>query len=226
VGCAVILILSESLAAWDWTDTEFLQHAQACAKRGPGVCVVFALREDVKIYSAPNPAAKVVATFPHWDGLLLDPSTNVADWVKVRSFPVGPAEKRINIGWAWVRRSDVALYSDYRKVVRCWPIKTVHLAIGDTVNSYSFELSGGVTETLQSGKITKGHVYLAGSLIAIRDVMQGHPMGFWGRYVASRQTIENGDQADITGDEITAVINFKAEELVGCTNFPLLQRNE
>jgi hypothetical protein len=78
---------------------------------------------------------------------------------------------------AWVRRRDVVFGDDYRKVIGCWPVKSVVYVGGDYAVEVTFKLDGSasVKEWGDEDRINKkpphhAHVYMARNIVAIEAI--------------------------------------------------------
>lgn len=125
---------------------------------------------------------------------------------------------------AWVRRRDVVLPSDFKKVRGCWPVKSVVYVGGDYAAEVTFNMDGsarvkewGDEEWINKQPAHKAHVYMARNIVAISAVKKGGPGFFTSGYRPDeRRLYPEGAPAD--EQEL-----FPEDVLKDCPTVPLLE---
>ena len=86
---------------------------------------------------------------------------------------------------AWIRRRDVSLWQDEKKVVRCWPIKTVTFVGGDYSAVFTFNVDGsasvkewGDEAWINKKPPSKAHVYKSNNLVYVRGKSTYFVLGY------------------------------------------------
>jgi len=104
---------------------------------------------------------------------------------------------------AWIRRRDVVIGGDYKKVVGCWPVKSVVYVGGDYAAEVTFKLDGSASvkewggEQINKQSPHQAHVYMARNIVAIEAVKKSGPVLFTSGYrPAERQLYPEGVPAE------------------------------
>jgi len=198
----------------DWTDAERQAYEHRCTVNNEWICSVLAARPGVQLYAQPRNDAKIIGEFPYWGAsFVLDPDQKkVEGWVKVRQrYRLQKMNSPAPIFWSWVRRADVILREDYRRVVGCWPIKEVMYTLGDVSTILSFKTDGSVR--VHGQQVGYDHLYLGGnSVVGVGGA--GARFDFEKRSLALPKEALEG--------LLESEKHFTAQELAGCKEFPTL----
>lgn len=96
-------------------------------KYGQPACLAYARRSGAAIYSEPHVQSRILERSEYGAIiLLLEPaqSVNKKEWIRTSVLILYEenGEKKSNKYFGYVQRSDVVLYSDFRRIVGCWPL--------------------------------------------------------------------------------------------------------
>jgi len=185
--------------------------------------------DDATLHAAPDADSPSVWSVPWVQNLLVDSrrmSEAPADWIPIK----GTDGKKTARGKgarpdAWIRRRDVVIGEDYKKVVGCWPVKSVVYVGGDYTAEVTFKLDGsaivkewGDEEWINKQSPHQAHVYMARNIVAIEAVKKNGPAFFTsGYHPAERQLYPEGVRAE--KQEL-----FPDTMLKGCESVPLLAK--
>jgi hypothetical protein len=114
---------------------------------------------------------------------------------------------------------------DYKKVIGCWPVKSVVFVAGDYAAEVTFKTDGsalvkqwGDEEWINKQPAHRAHVYRARNIVAIEAVKKNAPAFFTSGYrPAERRLYPEGAAAD--EQEL-----FSEAMLKNCPSIPLLAR--
>jgi len=124
-------------------------------------------------------------------------------WISIKK--IGKVKgRKDDIPEGWVRRRDVVIPGDYKKVIGCWPVKSVVYVGGDYAAEVTFEMDGsarvkewGDEEWINQQPAHQAHVYMARNIVAISAVKRGGPGFFTSGYrPAERKLYPEGAPAD------------------------------
>lgn len=144
-------------------------------------------------------------------------------WIPIKALGHVKGRKD-DIPEGWVRRRDVVIPGDYKKVIGCWPVKSVVYVGGDYAAEVTFKMDGsarvkewGDEEWINKQPPHKPHVYMARNIVAISAVKKGGPGFFTSGYrPAERKLCREGAPAD--EQEL-----FPEALLKDCPSVPLLE---
>ena len=187
---------------------------------GKGI-YVYAATDDVAAYPTPNDGSSPVNHMRWFQSIPIDNSllsSTPEGWLPIKEDHGKPA--------SWVRRRDVVIGDQMRKVVACWPIKLIHLSFGDYAGEFVFDKTG-------SGKVVYelGHTYpdsQARRYSRIQVYMEGNVVQFVRLNTATNDIIEPaGYRAETQrlypwGAPAEKQVNFPASDLKGCASIPVL----
>src|SRR6266540_6469004 len=116
-----LLLNGGVLAADEATEAALAAHAQCTIDYGPRSCTGFVLDPDLQVLSKPHRGATPVGNHkyrpPAWIAVVEPtPQPETLDWIKVQTLT---RPDRAVLGW--VRREQVLLATDFRRVIGCWP---------------------------------------------------------------------------------------------------------
>jgi hypothetical protein len=105
--------------------------ALVCERQfGDGACTAYSRRTGVKVCSAPSSQSQVLELVQYGSGIaLLDPASKTSTEAWLRTYALvlykekGEDKGRKFVGY--VRRADVLLDTDLRRVTGCWPVKYI-----------------------------------------------------------------------------------------------------
>ena len=176
--------------------------------------------DHAPFYAAPKPNANRVSSLAWVNSLLVDASRMQhapAGWI-----PIKLLYKNATKGW--VRRSDVVLPVDYKKVTGCWPIKSVTFVAGDYAAEVTFQLDGsalikewGDEESINKAPPHKAHVYMARNIVSIDDIKGKAGFFTSGYRPDQRQLYPEGAPADKQEQ-------FPESMLTNCPSIPVLKQ--
>lgn len=183
--------------------------------------VVLVAVDSTPLYPIPD-ATSAPAKSVSWMGLL----TVDERWMSKAPhgwIPIKEVGKRRSKPYGWVRRRDVVIPGDYKKVTGCWPVKFVAYVGGDYAAEVTFKTDGsawvkewGDEDWVNKEPPRKAQVYMARNIVAIEAV--GGPVYFTSGYrPVERKIYPYGAPAD--EQEL-----FPAEVMKGCPDEPLLDR--
>src|SRR5262245_44388337 len=95
-------------------------HGRCAAKAGRQACWGFAARPEIPVYDKPDTSSRTITTYRHATYIsLIEPTESIQHpgWVSV----VGAVGDQYTS--AWVRRADIVLASDLRRIASCWPVQ-------------------------------------------------------------------------------------------------------
>lgn len=128
-----------------------LDKANACTGTyGFGVCAAVAKHSGATVYAEPNINSRVIVRWKHGEGIgTLEPASKLdkAEWVPIGIAVAGPKGPFSRVITAYVPRSQVILYTDFRRVVGCWPLKAAgrpEAWVDDIVPQYVWFTPAGV----------------------------------------------------------------------------------
>lgn len=147
--------------------------------------------EHAPFYRMADETTQPIWTLAWVDSLDVDGQRMVSapsGWIPVKA--LGHVKGRNeDVPEGWVRRSDVVLPSDFRKVVGCWPVKAVVYVGGDYAAEVKFKLNGSasVKESGDESWINKqpphrAQVYMARGIVAIEALEKNRPRFFMSGY--------------------------------------------
>jgi len=117
------------------------------------------------------------------------------------------------VATVWIPRSELASFSDMRRVRGCWPIKQVHPADGEaTFDHIDFEQSGNAIVTDVYSRKWKAVTYIKDSLVFVRPVSNSSKAPF-GEFFGLNRDIPTLLPA---GDPPTNITLFPRKALEGC----------
>lgn len=177
------------------------------------------------LYAQPEPDSQRVGEI-RWTKLLL------VDLIRLSSAPHGwiplkggnkRARGRIGMPDAWIRREDVVIGAEYRKVIGCWPVKSLVYVAGDYAIEIEFKLDGSakMKEWGDDARINKvpvhnAEVYIARNVVEI-EATDGAAYVVAGYHAAERKLYPEGLAAD--QQEL-----FPESALKECSSIPLLEK--
>lgn len=185
----------------------------------PGSQVVVAV-QTAWLFLAPDEALKPTQHVRWTDRLqtVADMLTTApTGWIPVEPPPNWRAsatgQKSADAPAVWIRRRDIALPHDYKKIIGCWPIKSFMYEGGDYGEAYNFKPNGTATvkEMGDSDWIDKRPLHKVQLAIA-KDLViaQGKSAEFVMGYRANDRT---PFPSGIAGDDLK---RFTDAELKGC----------
>lgn len=147
--------------------------------------------EHAPFFGTADETTQPIWTLAWVDSLDVDEKRMVSapsGWIPIKA--LGHVKGRVDdIPEGWVRRSDVVLPHDFRKVVGCWPVKSVVYIGGDYAAEVKFKLNGraSVKEFGDESWINKqpphrAQVYMARGIVAIEALEEGGPRFFMSGY--------------------------------------------
>jgi hypothetical protein len=115
------------------------------------------------------------------DGLRLKEAP--AEWIPIKALGHVKGKTR-EISRGWVRRQDVVLPTDYKKVIACWPIESLTFVAGDYSAKVTFKLDGSALVKESTDEVSfnrkspyKAHVYIARNIVSIDHI--NRKLGFF-----------------------------------------------
>jgi hypothetical protein len=224
LGCVEIALIAVSCLACNSAagadDTSLADHKITLSNVTVSV-------DEAKLYGEPY-AVDSPVWLALWAQSLNVDSMRVADaptgWLPIKGTGGKKAAKgkgaRPN---AWIRTSDVVSEADYRKVIGCWPVKTLVYVGGDYALEVNFDLNGkasvkewGDDARMNAQPPQQAHVYLANNIAAIKSVKKSGPVFLISGYrPAERKLYPAGDPAK--KQEL-----FSDATLKKCSSAPLL----
>lgn len=181
--------------------------------------------DHAPFYGAAEPNAQPIWSLAVVDSLDVDASRMASappGWIPIKALGHVKGRKE-DIPKGWVRRRDVVIPGDYKKVVGCWPVKSVVYVGGDYAAEVTFKLDGSASVkewgddfAIRKSPSHKAHVYMASNIVAIESIKKGGPAFFISGYrPAERQLYPEG--APAKKQELFTQVMLK-----DCASVPLL----
>jgi hypothetical protein len=178
VGVAGCVIPNGTARALDKeTEAAMAAYNQCIFDYGSRACIGFVVDPGIQVLSRPSGEAKPVGNFkyrPPERILLVDPASPPGnpEWIRARTLAL---PDRSVIGW--VRRTQVAIATDFRRVKGCWPVASINWHqpgggdVADADMRLRFTMDGEVQEERAEGKriATNYAVYYARGVFRIWD---------------------------------------------------------
>jgi hypothetical protein len=149
-----------------------------CSGRASTVeCTAYARRQGAVIYVKSDTKGKVLDRADHGIYILLTESAKEADkaeWIRtytVLDNPDPKAKKKTKAYFGYVRRTDVILDTDFRKVVGCWPVKyalVAEEAAGDFEPHGVWFSTSGLARGPDGRDFGEQHTYYAEGVFTVR----------------------------------------------------------
>jgi hypothetical protein len=193
-------------------------------------CGIYALRNGAAVYVRPDIRGRVVARLKHGEGLgTLEPASKLdkVEWVPVGIAIEGPKGPYTRVITAYVRRSDVILDTDFRKVVGCWPVKyalVAEEAAGDFEPHGVWFSTSGLVRGPDGRDFGEQHTYYAEGVFTVRHPkyanlhLYGHGTVDYERRIAKYMgTVVLKENESVPGVEW-----FTPADLKGCKAIPTI----
>ncbi len=144
---AITGLMQAVIAGEDDMDPQYLGALIA----NPGSDVVVAV-ENAGLYAAPDLDSAPIL-HAHWTQTLQIDSRKLVlapkGWIPLKALhdwqTNETGHKRMDFPSVWIRRADIALPQDFKKIVGCWPIKSFALVAGDYEVTFRFKPDGTAT---------------------------------------------------------------------------------
>ena len=183
--------------------------------------------EHAPLYGAVEPNAQPIISLALVTSLDVDASrlaSAPAGWIPIKALGHMKGRKE-NVPKGWVRRRDVVIPGDYKKVIGCWPVKSATYVGGDYSAEVTFKVDGsaivkerGDEAWINKQPSHKAHVYMARTVVVIETVKKGGPAFFTSAYrPGERRLYPEG--APAKEQEL-----FSDELLKDCKSVPLLEQ--
>ncbi len=185
---------------------------------GPASVVVAV--ESAGVYLTPDASTAPVSHL-QWTFILDVDSKKMAaaptGWIPLAAgnkLTYGPTlAKQTLIPSAWIRRRDVALPQDFKKIVGCWPVKSVTYVGGDYGEDFKFWPDGGATvkewgddDSVDKLPPFKVHLFIAKNLVIAHSKKAYYALGY---QASDRTAFPEGT----TGKKL---VRFSDSVLEGC----------
>lgn len=146
--CAMALIMLACLARPVTAGEDDISPRAMSYLRLP-LSTVRVATEETKLYAEPDTNSAPVWSVQWMQELPVDSkrmSSPPAGWIAIE----GTGGKKAAKGEgprpdAWIRRRDVVIAGDYKKVVGCWPVRSVVYVGGDYAAEVTFKLDGSAS---------------------------------------------------------------------------------
>jgi hypothetical protein len=182
--------------------------------------------ENAPFYSKPDAATQPIWRMAWVNSLYVDGSrlaSAPSGWIPIKALGHVKGQKG-DLPEGWVRRRDVVLPRDFKKVMACWPIKSIFYVGGDYAAEVKFKRNGNasVKEIGDDHRFNKkparpAKVYMAGDIVAIEAVKQGRSRFFMSGYRrAERRLYPEGVAA-------TEQESFPDSAMKDCEVIPMLK---
>jgi hypothetical protein len=147
--------------------------------------------ESAPFYAVPDARNDPLWSFDWMANLMVD-ERRMTDapkgWIAIREIAaVKGREDYIPSGW--IRRRDVVIPGDYKKVIGCWPVKSVTYVAGDYAVEATFKTDGsalvkewGDEEWINRQPPHKAYVYMARNIVTIEASKKNGPVFFTSGY--------------------------------------------
>jgi hypothetical protein len=181
-----------AVAADQVSEAAMAAHAQCTIDYAPRWCIGYVVVPELQVLDKPGRGARPVGEpYRPLDSILVvEPIPRTPGWVKVKTLA---RPDRAVLGW--VPRDQVALVTDFRKVIGCWPVAAInwHQAEAGDVPEQEFRLrfteKGQVRELNAEGRpVAMNHavyysrgVFVIWSLLDDTDDLQARGMLHPGR---------------------------------------------
>ena len=230
------LMLGATVSAWCGTRTqEDPSFAYLACKGTHGLfaCDAYARRQGAVIYTRPDTRSETVKRKEYGMGLgLLEPGAKLAmaEWLPVYMVVEGPDGRLTKEMTAYVRRADVILNTDFRRVTGCWPLKRVVIPyseqekerLEDHGDRIYFNTKGVACDSLDQHECAKylpgnQHTYYAEGVFIVP-----HEKSVRWTYIGSATVDYATHTATYQGAKPFKDVEwFTPEELKGCTKIPV-----
>ncbi len=203
-------------------------YNQCMGVYGMAECQASAGPQGAAHHEAPDSAARVLAQIKYGQFVpLLEPASKLAgaEWVPTYVAVAGPRGPYTRVAKAWVRRAEVVLNTDFRRVVGCWPISFAVIpeeGIDEHPGWVNFTVKG-VASARIAGQLPAQygvqHTYFAQGIFTVR-----HASDLLHDYFVSGTLDYEGKVVKYLGETVLKqgkqVRWFGAKELEGCKEIP------
>jgi len=175
--------------------------------------------ESTSLYLRPDDTSEVVRT-DRWmsalniDGRYLEIAPK--GWLPILAPNEGPP--------MWVRRRDIVIGDGMKKVIGCWPIKSIYVAMGDYAVEITFKRDGsGLAREFMDDPAPglpardRVQVYMERDVVEIFRLRTGRADIFRGGYQPDSGVLY------VMGEPVEKQENFPARSLKGCAAGPRLK---
>ncbi len=205
------------------------EYASCDSSFGHGACYGFARKNGAVVYSKPDVSSNVLFQVKYGEVvLLLKPGSEIKGdvWLPLYAAVDGPKGPYTAEVRAWAKRADIILSSDFRRVVDCWPLKSIEILgpkVEDEPVGVSFTTQGLVTGTDPSKVRGKQHTYYADGVFLVQHERYAN-LGYgtqgaidFSRHIVTSGSLGLGNSVALKGDEVSW---FPADVLKGCKDVP------